>query len=243
MSDLLGGTYTANCAILSLPVADVNRLLTRDCALSQQSITPVGYHPVILMLGDETNVRFLPPLLRILPAIEYLEVTLAVPWVVYATDPGTVMAQPSRLWLNKFVPMFGGRIVGFPKRLARMAMTGSSYSVRSFFSGLPVLSAQYGVGGQEGSPTSFSNYGAIAPIFEEVFLLHLFCLFPAVAVDMHWEMERATMQSLDMTLDVQKRCDPGIPAGSYSIEGIDQQVTGAFRLTVPWRLRMPRLMR
>ena len=49
-----------------------------------------------------------------------------------------------------------------------------------------------GARGPMGSPTTFANYAAIAPIFEQVFLLHLFCLFPAVAVDMHWEMASAT---------------------------------------------------
>jgi hypothetical protein len=153
------------------------------------------------------------------------------------------MAHPSRLWLDKWLPVIGGRLLGFPKRLSRMDIDATGYAARSFLFGIPIFSAHYGLTGEPGRPASFANYAAIAPIFEQPFVQQMLCLYPTVSLAMQWLMADATMQALNMTLDVHGGADPGIPPGTYQVEGIDQQVLGGFRLTVNWRMPSPKLMR
>jgi hypothetical protein len=240
MTSLITATYIANCAILALPDSDVRKMLTLDCALAPQSVTPAGTHPVIILFGDETNVRV--PWLPFIAPFQYGETILVVPWVVHASSPRAVMANPSRLWVNHFAAWLGGRIFGFPKRLARIEESASSYSVRSLFAGQPIFSPKYGVPGLPGKPSSFANYAPIEPIFKQLLLLRLFCIFPLISIDMHWEMAEATMQALAMDVEVYRGADPGIAPGSYRVESIDQQAIGGFRLTVNWRMAWPKLL-
>jgi hypothetical protein len=239
MTSLITSTYIANCAILALPDSDVQTMLTVDCALAPQNVTPAGTHPVILMLGDETNA--LVPWLPFIAPFQYREATLVVPWVVDVSSPDVTMAEPTRIWLNRFGPWLGGRTFGFRKRLARIEES-VDYSVRSFFADKPVLSAHYGTPGRAGKPSSFPNYAPIEPIFSQLLLLRMFCIFPLISIDMHWAMADATMQALPMDLEVYPDADPGIPPGSYRVESIEQQAIGGFRLTVPWQMSWPTLL-
>jgi hypothetical protein len=240
MTSLITATYPANCAILALPDADVRKILTLNCALAPQNVTPPGTHPVLITLGDETNVKV--PWLPWLPVPDYLESIVVVPWVVHASAPGAVMANPGRIWLNGLSPMIGGRIFGFRKRLARMEDGDSSYSAQTFFARRPILNAQYTLRGEPGKPSSFPNFAPLEPIFTQSLLVRFLCIYPLMSMAMDWELEEATMQSLDMTLEIDPGAFPGIPPGTYQIEGIDRQVIGGFRLTATWRMAWPKLL-
>ncbi|HEX8154512.1 MAG TPA: hypothetical protein VF698_15365, partial [Thermoanaerobaculia bacterium] len=173
MTIALTGHYSAYCGMLSLPVHDVEKMLMRnDCRLAPQSVTPAGQHPVILLLGNQTNVKF--PFLPFLKT-QYLEVTLSVPWVFNPSEPQPVMAHVSRLWLNKLLPTIGGRVFGFPKFWTRNEMTDTSYRVRSLLLGRPIVSATYSAYGTSAKPADFPYFEPLWPVFQQHFLQKLFC--------------------------------------------------------------------
>jgi hypothetical protein len=241
MTPALTGTYTGHCAVLSLADVDVRAMLMPECDLAPQTLTPPGQHPIILLFGDQTGVGA--PWLPMMPRIEYLETTMAVPWVVDPNRPRDVMAHTSRLWLNNLFATIGGRIVGFPKIWARVNESGLDYSVRTLLFGSPVFNVVTTAAGEERPPYEFPNYAAIAPIFEQKFLQRFMCMAPVVDMVMQWDMATARMQSQQMTVTVAGGADPGLPPGTYRFKGIDEDVFGAFRLQVNWQLGWPQRVR
>jgi len=241
MSEALTGTYTAQCGILALPVDDVRKMLMPGAELAPQTITPPGQHPIMVMLGEETNVRF--PWLPFIPAVSYGEVTVPVPWVFCVDSPGVEMAHTARLWLNNLLATIGGRVLGFPKIWARIATGASDYQVRSLLAGTQIVSAQWRLQGEAKPPAAFPKFAPLVPIFEQHFLQRLFCMMPIIGMVMMWDVSAATMQPEALTLEVFEGAERGIPPGVYRIPSIEESVLGAFRLTVNWQLGWPSLMR
>jgi uncharacterized protein with NAD-binding domain and iron-sulfur cluster len=116
-------------------------------ALLPEGVTPIPQqgmgdaHPIVLLLGTQRDVgaRFLPLGLR------YDETVLGVPNVQLARDDMPVTGpyvHMSRLWLDQLFPtVLGIAAYGYAKRLARMAVTPSRYSISGLRHGEPILDA------------------------------------------------------------------------------------------------------
>jgi hypothetical protein len=234
----LTGSYLASCAVFALPKSDVEKMLGSNCVLDpSQPLAPEGKHPIIVMLGDQRKVG--PSFLPI--AMNYHELTLAVPWV--RRKGGSCGARPlahvGRLWLDRAAPVVGGWAFGFPKILEDIRMSDESYEVRSLNSGRTLFAARFVVRGAAGSPDDLPNFARVRPIFEQPFLQRLFVFGPTCWLNMNFHIDRSTVQPIDFSLEVAPGAMPGLVERTYQAKSIEAEVLGAFRLEVPWSLSWP----
>lgn len=233
----LTGRYRANCAVFALPAPDAAAMLTTNCELGAQSLTPPGTHPVILLMGEHTGVR-----VKFLPgSISYREALVSVPWVRRrggACGSGP-LAHVSRLWLDRLAPVVGGWTFGFPKIWSRVEMSDASYGVRSILSRTRLLDARFEARGAAAPPAQFAHFGAIRSIFEQPFLQRLILLGPSCVEVMDFGLDRATLQPIEAMIEVRDGFMAGLPAGARKLGSIEESPFGAFRLELSWTLTAP----
>ncbi|MFA6957918.1 MAG: hypothetical protein WC538_18785 [Thermoanaerobaculia bacterium] len=233
----LTGRYCANCAVLALPAADAASMLSGNAELGDQTLTPPGTHPVVLLMGEHTGVR-----VKFLPgSIDYREALVSVPWVRRregACGSGP-LAHVSRLWLDRLAPVVGGWTFGFPKIWSHVEMSDTAYGVQSILSRTPLLDARFVARGAAAPPAQFDHFGVIRPIFEQPFLQRLLLLGPSCVEVMDFGLGRATLQPIEATIEVRNGFMDGFPVGARDLKSIEESPFGAFRLELAWTLTAP----
>ncbi len=233
----LTGRYRANCAVFALPAADAASMLSSNAELGAQSLTPPGTHPVILLMGEHTGVR-----VKFLPgSIDYREALVSVPWVRRRGKAcgGGPLAHVSRLWLDRLAPVVGGWTFGFPKIWSRVAMSDSSYGVKSMLTRTTLLEARFETRGAAAPVSQFHNFGLVRPIFEQPFLQRLLLAGPSCVEVMDFGLDRATLQPIEATIEARQGFLRSFPTGALELKSIDASPLGAFRLELSWTLTAP----
>jgi hypothetical protein len=244
------GDYDACVMIFPVPLADVAGLLPAGLQLASQSITPTGQHPVLLYVGQQRQVRnvsvpsVLCPLLRPFGLCMYfLEAAIAIPYVQKTSD---LSASPKfcsvKLYLNKSLPIYLGWLCGFPKELGQLTAIGNSYDVQTMSSD-PLLQITYTPESPFRSISSFSNFAALRPMFEQVHIGRLFSLgVPLletfVCCDIDLKLTSARAQSVTISGALTSTFSTFLPSG-FSLPGIKTDALGAFRLQTTWELTPP----
>lgn len=233
----LTGRYRANCAVLALPEADAAAMLTSNAALDRQTLTPPRTHPVILLMGEHSDVRvaFLPG------SFGYREALVSVPWVRRrdgACGDGT-LAHVSRLWLDRLPPVIGGWTFGFPKIWSRVAMSDNSYGVETILSRTRLLDARFAPCGAPAPTSQFPSFDLVRPIFEQPFLQRLMLLGPSCVEMMDFGLDRATLQPIEATIEARDGFMARFPTGARELPSIEESPFGAFRLELSWTLTAP----
>jgi hypothetical protein len=138
------GRMTAVVAMLALSRDGARAMLPAGLELAAQDFMPGERHPLVLVLGRQSDVR---P--RLLPlGADYLEAILGVPFVQLrerGTPPRGPFCYCPRLFLDRRLPIVVGRLLyHYDKRRALIRMTADSYRIAEPTRGERLLDAQFG---------------------------------------------------------------------------------------------------
>jgi hypothetical protein len=227
------GWYKATFVPCSLPLGAVRQMLP-----AAQTLTPAGQHPLLFVFGQQRHVR---PILHRGAGLTYHEFITVVPFVQW-TSPGHAYRGPfaflPRLFLDRWLPVILGWLVGFAKRRASLQAKPGSYAISQLFRNQPIIGGFFAPRGPVGSCDSFPLFGGLRPIFELPLITRL-AVGPFLALKFTWELERAKMQAAAGDVRIHEAFVPGLPVANFHAEGVDREALGAFTLDVPWRLSSP----
>ena len=225
------GRMTAIVAILPVPREAAQAMLPAGLGLAAQNYTPGDRHPLVLILGQQSDVRPRPlPL-----GSDYLEFILAVPFVEHRgrARHGPFCYCP-RLYLDRRLPTIVGRLLyGYDKRRATIRMTESSYRIADLAGGEVLLTANFRTTGAAVEP---SRSGAVT----------LFDLPVISQAARGWwysfadfGLDRAVVQPVELALVIHRPFVSGLPVGEFRIAGVEADAARAFRIRTSWRLAGP----
>jgi hypothetical protein len=227
------GRMTAVVAMLALSRDGARAMLPAGLELAAQDFMPGERHPLVLVLGRQSDVR---P--RLLPlGADYLEAILGVPFVQLrerGTPPRGPFCYCPRLFLDRRLPIVVGRLLyHYDKRRALIRMTADSYRIAEPTRGERLLDAQFGAAEAPVEPAR----RAAAMLFE----------LPVISRAAHgWRysvadfgLGRALLEALELKLTIHRPFAAGLPAGEFVIPGIEGDPSRAFRIDTSWRLLGP----
>ncbi len=125
----------------AVDAAALQAVLPKGMTLAPQAFTPAGTHPITILANQQFGVR--PSALpRFLGFRDYLEAIISVACVQVDGHPGLFNYLPNLYLSNRMAQLAGVWFYGFYKRMGKLAMENSTYSVATP-DGTPVWSAQY----------------------------------------------------------------------------------------------------
>jgi hypothetical protein len=225
------GRMSAVVALLPVPCEAAQAMLPAGLQLAAQDVMPQDRHPLVLIMGKQSDVR---PRAAPLGA-GYLEFILAVPFVGHcARGPRGPFCYCPRLFLDRRLPTLAGRLLyGYVKRRATIRMTESSYRIADLEGGESLLSADFRATGAAVEP---SRSGISAP----------FDLPVVSEAARGWRyscadcgLERAFVQPVELHLVIHRPFVSGLPVGEFLIADADGDGARAFRIRTSWRLDGP----
>ena len=182
-------------------------MLPAGLELAAQDFMPGKRHPLVLILGRQSDVR---P--RLLPlGADYLEAILAVPFVQLrerGTPPRGPFCYCPRLLLDRRLPIVVGRLLyRYDKRRALIRMTADSYRIAEPARGELLLNAQFRAAEAPVEPSR----RAAAMLFE----------LPVISRAAHgWRysfadfgLDRALIEALELKLTIHRPFVSGLPVG------------------------------
>jgi hypothetical protein len=226
------GRLTAAVAVLSLSREAARAMLPTGLELVVQHFWPGKRHPLILMLGRQSDVR---P--RLLPlGAEYLEAILVVPFVQLG-GPGEPPRGPfcycPRLLLDRRLPIAVGRLLyGYDKRRALIRMTAESYRIADPAQG-ELLSARFRAAAAPVEPLQ----RAAAMLFQLPVISRAAQSWRFSFAD--FGLDRALIEPLELKLTIHRPFVAGLPVGEFVIAGNQGETSRAFRIQTSWRLLGP----
>jgi hypothetical protein len=222
------GRMTAIVAILPVSRAAAQAMLPAGLDLAAQDFAPGDRHPLVLILGQQSNVR---P--RLLPlGAGYLEFILVVPFV--ERQGRGPFCYPPRLYLDRDIPIVAGRLLyGYDKRRAAIRMSADSYRVAEAGSAEPLVEAHFRTAKAAVEP---SRSGAAMffdlPVISEAARGWWYSFAD-------FGLDRAFVQPVDLDLVIHRPFVSGLPVGRFSIAGVEADAGRAFRICTSWRLAGP----
>jgi Acetoacetate decarboxylase (ADC) len=225
------GRMSAIVAILPLSREAAQTMLPAGLRLAAQRFMPGERHPLVLLLGQQSDVRPAPlPL-----GASYLESILAVPFVERrGRGPQGPFCYCPRLFLDRRVPTITGRLLyGYAKRRATIRMTQNSYRIADLDGGDLLLAANFRSTGAALEP---SQSGAAA----------LFSLPVISQGGQGWRyscadfgLDRAIVRPVELALVIHRPFVSGLPVGEFLIAEVGADGARAFRIRTSWRLAGP----
>ena len=232
------GRYRSDCAVVSLPVGEVRRMLPPGASPGAQTLAPPGEHPVLFMFGHHEGVH---PVILPIRGGSYHEMITAVPFLDYGA-PGAgyrgAYAFMPRLYLDDWIFVMLGWVYGYAKVRARIDASADDYRVSSLLSGRPIVSGRFEPRGEPGPVSAFPYFAAVAPAFRQPFLGRLF-FGPILCSIMTFELEKAVLRPIEARVEIDRAYVPGMPVREFRVPGIDASPLGAFSIEVPWTLSYP----
>ena len=225
------GRMTAIVAVLPVAREAAQAMLPAGLDLAPQDFTPGDRHPVVFVLGRQSEVR---PVLLPLGA-DYLEFILAVPFVEHrARGPQGPFWFCPRLFLDRRSPTLAGRLLyGYAKRRARIWMTESSYGIADLATGAPLLNADFRT---SGAAVETSRGGA-AILFDLPVISQAARGWWYSCAD--FGLERAVIQPAELNLVIHRPFVSGLPVGEFATSGVEGDSPRVFRIRTSWRLAGP----
>ena len=225
------GRMTAVVAILAVGREAAQAMLPAGLGLAAQNYTPGDRHPLVLILGQQSDVRPRPlPL-----GAHYLEFILAVPFVEHRgrARHGPFCYCP-RLYLDRRLPTVVGRLLyGYDKRRATIRMTESSYRIADLAQGELLLSADFRSAAAALEP---SRSGA-AMLFDLPVISQARGGWWYSRAD--FGLDRAVVQPVELALVIHRPFVSGLPVGEFRTAGVEADAARAFRIRTSWRLAGP----
>ena len=233
------GTYTSHVLTFTLQLDAITAMLPPGLEPAQQTITPPGTHPVLLMMGRQQDVHAELGALRG-PGVSYDELFFGVPFVNRVTQAGKrlgpFMFGPV-LYVDRLLPFIMGYFWGFAKEDVTIVADGLNYEVRD--SRGPILMAEFAAQGSWGPPSSFPNFQVYPPMFQQSGIGRTLLGFYLCFAFQHNSIEQAQIRSAGSTLEIFRPFVKGMDPGTYRSPGIESLPFGAFQMTNSWTLQPP----
>lgn len=220
---------TGPTAVLEVPVSTVEAMLPPGLRPYEQYVTRNGTHPVILLFARQRDVR--PNLLPF--GVDYLEFTIAVPWVRHALGTEVDLPPlicPTLMYLNNSAMIALGRYgYAFPKHKAKMSMDETSYTVRSLKTNQELISCTYHRIGNRVRADELANFDRVRSGYEQSMVNpNIFGSWLYAKYD--FSLGQALMQPTAMQIRISSDVF-GLPIGDYSLPPITKSPFGGFFLT------------
>jgi hypothetical protein len=226
------GRLTAVVAILPVAHEAARAMLPAGLELAAQDLMPGKRHPLVLILGRQSDVR---P--RLLPlGADYLEAILALPFVQLG-GPGERPRGPvcycPRLFLDRRLPIAVGRLLyGYDKRRALIRMTANDYRIADPAHG-ELLSARFRAAAAPVEPLR----RAAAMLFQLPVISRAAQGWRFSFAD--FGLDQALIEPIELKLTIHRPFVSGLPVGEFVIAGIAGETSRAFRIQTSWRLLGP----
>jgi hypothetical protein len=226
------GRMTAVVAVLPLSQDTARAMLPVGLDLAAQDFMPGKRHPLVLILGRQSDVR--PKLLPL--GADYLEAIFAVPFVQLrgrGTAPRGPFCYCPRLLLDRRLPILGGRLLyHYDKHRALIRMTDDSYRIAEPTNGELLLSAQVR-----------TAEAPVEPARRDAAMLFALPVISRAAHGWRYSLvdfglDRALIEPLELRLTIDRPFASGLPAGEF-VAGTDGGGARAFRIQTSWRLLGP----
>jgi hypothetical protein len=197
-----------------------------------------GQHALIMLFGYTEDLHFGWWPFR---GMNYLECGVAVPHICIDDNVQYVdrFFYIPILHLNRLYPVILGWIVGYRKAWSRVSATFNTYTIKSLFTGRPILHAEFSPCATLGKENNehwreLCEEPHLNPFFGDKLFLHF-----------HWDWRDAQFQPVDATVTLYEDF-PGIAAGTYNFKGMDlgkwedgRAPIGSVRLQAPFELLLP----
>jgi hypothetical protein len=195
-------------------------------------------HAMIMLFGYTEDLHFGWWPFR---SMNYLECGVAVPHICIDDNVQYVdrFFYIPILHLNRFYPVLLGWMVGYRKKWSRVTTTFNTYTIKSLFTGRPIMHAVF-------TPTKVEakeNSEHWKELCEEPHLNQFGA--DKLFLHFHWDWKSALFESVDAVVTLYEDF-PGIKAGTYNFKGLDQgkwddgrAPMGAVRLASPFELLLP----
>lgn len=238
------GDYDAYVVLLMANCNAVEQLLPRqNLKLAPQPLVPSGKHPLIMLVGRQSNVRRegvprekSPCLTALGLAMTYLEIIVAVPFVCHGADVTTLVCS-TKLVLEDRIPTMLGWLCGFPKSVGRLCWQGPRYHAETMRC-CPLLDGTFYDRGTYQPPSSYPNFGSLRAIFEQTHIGRLMHL-PLVCTHLDFQLDtHAAIRPIEGSVRIFPHLCP-LLSGTYNIQPLDHCPLGGFRLQTSWRLPAP----
>jgi hypothetical protein len=247
------GNYTAAVVFRYIPFNDADRALdalrkvNSTVSLDPTLVDGQGRYPVCYCFGFHERVmsgwmlwwnRLKLPLH--FGGIDYSEVCIGVLGVrLPSADhvyPGPFLYMP-RLHLNRWWPYVMGKSIGLDKVVCRVAPSDSNYEVRPSGKGEPLYRASFEPYGNIAGTDDFSKFTTFRNLLDLPLLTGM--LGDILYVYFDWGWDHAYVQPIRGSMECLVDGIPAMPKGRFEFTGIDQDVSGALRLHIPWELVAP----
>jgi len=229
---------TGPSVTLPVPTAAVAAMLPPGLALVEQTVTPPGTHPVILLFAEQRDVR-----MNLLPFgwKSYLEFICAVPWVRHKTPKSSgfpPLIWPQKLYLDFAPPIaLGVHAFGFPKQKAAITFDDVSYVIRDLATGAEIIACSYERTGPEGRIDDFPMFGPVRPGYEMVMVTPNRLLGWQYSV-YDFSLESAQVAPLRMQIRIGAN-EFGLPPGLHHVPALTESSLGGFFIRADGTINNP----
>ena len=223
----------------------VQSILPAGMTLHPQSYTPAGTHPVTILANQQIGVRasILP---RFLGFRNYYEAIISIACVQVDGHPGIFNYLPNLYLSNRAAQLSGVWFYGFNKRMGKLAMGNSDYSVATR-DGTPVWSARYQERGFARPLMDSPDCARVQSICDQVIVTEgKLSRWQFMAFD--FNLGTAAIAPVSAEIDIQNSTLAELPAGRLTARPLampgeaghpSSGLPGAFRIRTSWTLSNP----
>lgn len=220
-------------------------VLPEGMRLHPQALTPEGLHPIALLANQQIGVRasIMP---RLLGYRNYLEAIIAINYVQVDGHDGVFSYLPNLYLTNKWAQRAGVLFYGYNKRMGKLQMTHSSYSVASP-QGAPIWSGHYQQKDFARPLATSPECGAVQSISEQIVVSQgKFSRWQFSSFD--FSLTSASVAGVSAEITVSDAQLANIPGGQMMARPLSSEthaldpknkLPGAFRIWTSWTLSNP----
>jgi uncharacterized protein with NAD-binding domain and iron-sulfur cluster len=220
-------------------------ILPPGMTLAPQALTPQGTHPVAILANQQIGVR-----MSILPKFlgyrNYYEAIIAVNFVQVEGHPGTFSYLPNLYLTNRGAQLAGVWMYGYNKRMGKLAMGNSDYSVAAP-DGTPIWSSRYQDRGFARPLAESPEGGRVQSICDQVVVSQgKFSRWHFSSFD--FNLGSAAIAPVAAEIDIQDATLANLPQGRLTARPLSMPgepapvatgLPGAFRIRTSWTLSNP----
>lgn len=237
--DDLIGQISAYIIVSFLDAAVAQACLLPNVELTPPPGTPAGKHPVLYCFGQQSGVG---PRYSLAPGDNYNETTIGLPFVGLRHSDGTLSGpyfQMTALRLNDVLAVEIGLAIGFPKELAIVDVTDTTYAIQmNPFAG-DVMSGTFGITGAQFGP-DFPNFQTIEQMLLQQPVISQIADGSYLVTSFQFDTQNPVMFPADAAFTVADNSIAGLPQGDYAFPGIDVTAFGGcFNCVCNWTMSPP----
>jgi hypothetical protein len=237
--DDLIGQCSGYIIVSFLDAAVAQACLLPNVELTPPAGTPAGKHPVLYCFGQQIGVR---PRYSFAPGDDYDETTIGLPFVGLRHSDGTLSGpyfQMTALRLDDALAVEIGVAIGFPKELAIIDVTDTTYAIQMNPFASDVMSGTFGITGDQFGP-DFPNFQTIEQMLLQQPVISQTAEGLYLVTSFRFDTQHAVMFPADAAFTAADSSIAGLPEGDYTFPGIDVTAFGGcFHSVHNWTMSPP----